>query len=1073
MLRDARSARALLAGCLVVSGAAALTLELAWSRSLRLIFGSSTLAVSTVLVAYMLGLGLGGLAAGGATARVRRPARAYGLVEIGIGAYALGVSWLLGALPSVEVQLAAMTSTGAAQLVRFVLVLAVLLLPTFLMGATLPLLTAAWVGTSARVAGGVGLLYGVNTLGAVIGILAATFLFLPNLGLAMTQRLGAGLAIAVGLVASFVVAPSIGVPAPVLDSKDTERKRPQRRDADTSAKLEPTHRWNRWLLSYATVGFTALAYEVCWFRALSMVVGSSIYAFATMLAGFLLGIALGSLLSRDWWERRRQPAADYALGLIVLGVAAWGTAAALGVAPRFFVRFVDLAGLSPTAILSISGGIAVLAMLAPTLVLGGLFPGVLRLVAADRAPAASAGDVYFANTLGSATGAFVAGFILIPLLGLPTSMAALIAVNLAVAAALLAKLDTWPRARRRNGAGLAAVAAVGVMVVPPPWNPVELNRGVYQLLLDADDWRVDYEAIAGVPPDALLLHREGINTTVAVERRNGERILRVNGKPDAGTGGDMSTQILLGQLPFLFGASAERVLVIGLASGVTVGSASLFEPRRLDVVELEPSMVEASRFFDDLNHQPLQRPGVHLLVEDGRVHLARRPEPYDVIISEPSNPWISGVANLFTQEFFRAARESLQPEGVLLQWVQLYGLAPSAWTSMLAALSSEFRYVYVFGYSGLSGGDSLVMASQRPLAADDFPRWEQLPPAVRADLERIGLCDTADLWSLLRLGPAEVVQLAAEAPVINRDDNLYVELSAPRTMHDAAAIEGVRQRLQEFRAGALPPLTDAGVPLDDETLGDLALAYATGRREVALARAWLAERPALEAWRQTLEAMILARGGAGTEPERRTARSLLAAARQARPEAVGLRLHHAAILRDLGEADAAVAEVDAFLGDRPDHKRARALRVRLQLEGGHLAAARQEAEDLLRGSYARYDGELRLLAALAAARMGDLSGAVVHLRAHVVEHPDDTYAWQMMGEMLEESGERAASREAFDNAERARRNRARRSYVEALRLKRFGETAAAAALLQRVVEQLPDFAPAQEALASIPPSRNP
>lgn len=1056
MLREAQPARALLVACLFASGAAALTLELVWSRSLRLVFGSSTLAVSTVLAAYMLGLGLGGLAAGRLAARLRRPARAYGLVEIGIGLYAALVPALLAALPGVERSLAGLTSDAAAAAVRFPLVLAVLLVPTTLMGATLPLLVSAWVRAPGQVAGGVGLLYGVNTLGAVAGILGATFVFLPLLGLAGTSRLGALLAATVGVLA-------IGIAAllPVTEAAGEPVRRPGVRTR------RPAARWNRWLLAYGTVGFTALAYEVCWFRALAMVVGSSIYAFATMLAAFLLGIGLGSLAARRWWDARARPEAAYALGLAALGVSAWGTVVTLGAAPRWFVQSVDLVGVSPAALSGVSALIAVAAMLVPTLILGALFPGVLRLVAADRSAPAAAGDVYFVNTVGSALGAFAAGFALIPAFGLQRTMALLIAVNFAVAAWLLAGVTTWQRPRRRAAGAAFAVAAVAVLAVPPPWNPVELNRGVYQLLLDADEWRVEAEPLAGVEPDGLRFLREGVNTTVAVEQRAGERVLRVNGKPDAGSAGDMPTQALIGQIPFLFGAEPGRVLVIGLASGVSVGSAALFGPQVLDVVELEPAMVEASRFFDDLNHRPLERPGVRVIVEDGRLHLARRPPAYDVIISEPSNPWISGVANLFTREFFRAARAALRPDGVLVQWVQLYGLAPQSWTSILAALGAEFRYLYLFSHAGLTGGDSFVLAAQRPLGAGDFPRWERLGPEVRADLERVGLFDTADLWSLLRLGPEELAQLAAEAPVINTDDNLFVELTAPRSLHDPGALEAVRARLDGFTAGALPLLEGAGVALDAEEAGALALAYATGRREVALARALLAARPELEAWALTLEAMILARRAGATPAERSEARALVERARALRPDSPSLRRHRATVLQDLGDTRAALAEIEAFLGGQPEHAAARAQWVRLRFVVGDLDLARVGAEELLATRYAEHDRELRMLAALAAARQGDLPAAIVHVQAHLRQAPGDAHAWQMLGELREATGAEAAAAEAFANAAVARRNRARQHYVAALRLQRFGHPQQAEEELRAALAEWPEFAAAREVLATV------
>lgn len=1072
--------------CLFLSGLAALTLELVWSRSLRLVFGSSTLAVSSVLVAYMLGLGLGGLLAGRFAARVRNPARVYGLVEVAIGLYAWCVPSLLATLPGLDANLTGLVPPSALALIRFFLVLTVLVVPTFLMGATLPLLTSTWVGASARVAPGVGLLYGVNTLGAVVGILAATFIFLPRLGLTGTNHLGAALALAVGIVAVTLIAPWVRTSTPAhtlspipgnaelqLGAKARVSARRSRSGGELQETREaaPTTRWNRWLLSYATVGFSALAYEVCWFRALAMVVGSSVYAFATMLAAFLLGIGLGSLVARSWWQRRQHPEADYALALAALGSSAWVTIMVLASAPRWFVQIVDVAGISPTAITAVSGLIAVLAMLVPTLILGAMFPGVLRLVAIDRTPSAAAGDVYFANTIGSALGAFSAGFVMIPYLGLQQTMSWLVALNLAVAAWLLASTRVWSSSRRRMAVTGIGFAAVVTPILPSTWNPAELNRGVFQLLLDADDWRVGYEALTGVAPDGLLFHREGINTTVAVEQRAGERVLRVNGKPDAGSAGDMPTQVLLGQLPFLYGARAERVLVVGLASGVTVGSAALFEPEVLDVVELEPAMVEASHFFDDINHRPLDRHGVRVIIEDGRILLARRPSAYDVIISEPSNPWISGVANLFTREFFREAREALQPHGVLLQWVQLYGLAPQAWTSILAALQAEFPYVYVFSHSGLTGGDSLIMATQRRLTAPDFPRWENLRPEVRADLERVGLFDTPDLWSLLRLGPEEVALLAQEAPVVNSDDNLFVELTAPRTLHDADALGAVRQRLEAFHGGALPLLADAGMELDDEQLGALALAYATGRREVGLAQALLARRPGSLAWQQTLQAMILARRDDVTVVDTRQARALVDAARQAYPDSPSLQRHRATVLYDLGDREAALAELDGFLRLQPKHVRARAERLRLRLELGQLQAARSEAEELLATSYATFDRELAMLAALAAARLGDLPAAIVHVQRHLATEPNDPYAWRMLGEMLTATGAADESRSAYANAERARRNRARQRFVGALRLQRFGDSDAAAAELRQVIEELPEFAPARRALARLEQKR--
>lgn len=1050
------------ATCFFLSGAAALTLEVVWSRSLRLVFGSTTLAISTVLVAYMLGLGLGGLAGGRIAGRLRSGVRVYGWIEIAIGVYALFVPWILGLLPALDVALVAGPGFWATALVRFVAVLLVLLLPTVLMGATLPILVAAVARRHDAIGNHVGLLYGINTLGAVTGVLGATFFLFPAIGLWHTNLVGALAAIAVGVVA-------LGIVAPRLDREAAAAAEPTPAESDPAAAAAPLTgraRWNPLLLSYGVVGFTALAYEVCWTRALAMVLGSSIYAFATMLAAFLTGIALGSLFARRWCDGLRRPQVAYAVGVGVLGAGALATILAFGELPRIFVQLIDIVGVTPGGVLAANVGISMLAMLAPTLVLGALFPLLLRALSEDgQETSRTVGDVYFVNTVGCALGAFAAGFVLIPGLGLQWTMSALVVLNLATATALLLWQQQWVGNGRRVLAGAAAIAAGAVLAAPPTWRPHELNRGVYQLLVDADEWRVEFEPMLGVEPDAILMYHEGINTTVSVERREGSLVLRVNGKPDASSVGDMPTQVLLGQVPLLFGPDAERLMVIGLASGVTIGSAALHEPAEIDVVELEPAMVEASRYFDHVNYRPLEREGTRVIVDDGRVHLARRPAPYDVIISEPSNPWISGVANLFTAEFFRAAREALKPDGRLLQWVQLYGLETDAWASILAAIQTEFPYLYVFTNSGNSA-DSLVLASATRLGAGDFPRWEDLSEAIRDDLRRVGTFSTVDLWSLLRLGPEEVAELASAAPVVNTDDNMYVELTAPMALHDGSALDAIHERMDAFNAGALPHLRAAGISLRDDEVGELALAYATRRQAHAVARRLLADRPAEDPYVLTLEALLLAER-AESEAERATAREQIQRATAQRPDIPSLLWHRANIFYRFEEFDAALADLDAFLVAEPDHVLARAQRLRVLFDLGRMQEVREVAEPLMATRYVEYDWDMLPLAATAAAILGDYATAIAEARRYLAVHPDNQLAWQLLRNFYEDAGEEALAQEARDNLERAQRNASREQYIFAIRLERLGELELAADTLSSALEEMPDFALAQEALRRV------
>lgn len=1056
-----RQAFLLVVACFFLSGVAALSLEMVWSRSLRLVFGSSTLAISTVLVAYMLGLGLGGLVGGRIAGRLRHGVRAYGWIEIGIGVYALSVPWWLDRLPPIESAWFAASGFWAGSLLRFAAVLAILLLPTLLMGATLPVLVATVARRHEAIAGRVGILYGVNTLGAVAGVLGATFLLFPTVGLWYANVAGAMIAACAGVVALAFVAPRVEGASSFREELAASQPEPE-----VAATRRAPSGWSPLTLSYGVVGFTALAYEVCWSRALAMVLGSSIYAFATMLGAFLAGIALGSLVSRRWWDRLRNPQAVYAVGLGILGVAAWGTSAVLGELPRIFVRLVDIVGITPGAVLAVNAGTSLVAMLAPTLVLGALFPLLLRaLVRDERATHRTVGDVYFANTIGCALGAFTAGFILIPGLGLQRTTALLVVVNLVVAAALLVWQRQWVGNGRGALAAVLALLALTVAIAPPRWRPAELNRGVYQLLLDADEWRVAYEPILGVEPDGLLLYREGINTTVSVERRQGELVLRVNGKPDAGSDGDMPTQVLAGQIPMLFGPKRERILVIGLASGVTVGSIALHQPSEIDVIELEPAMVEASRYFDHLNHRPLENRQTRVVVEDGRTFLARRPPAYDLIVSEPSNPWISGVANLFTREFFQAARDALTPDGVLLQWVQLYGITPDAWTSILAAMRESFPYLYVFS-PGSTYGDSLVLGAQRPLGPDDFPRWEGLRREVQEDLWRIGIASTADLWSLVQLGPAEVAALAASAPVTNSDDNMFVELTSPFALHNRESHNTIRERVAAIATGILPHVEEAGIELSAEARGDLALVYATRRGAARIAKRMLEGRAGAEAHALMLDALL--RSKQRNDPAAADdARRGLDHAVALRPNLPSLRWYRAVILHDLGEHGAALRDLEHVLEHEPQNVRARALRVSVLFALRRMDQVRVEAASLIATRYVEHDWDLLPLAAASALEIGDIAGGIGDLRRYLELRPNDAYNWTLLHEALKVFGDHAGAEQARDNAGRAQRNASREMYVNALRFERMGQPDLAAMLLENVVQQMPELHDAQVALRRI------
>ena len=1065
-----------------LSGAASLGLEMAWSRMLKLVFGSTTLAVTTILVAYMLGLGLGGLLGGRIAHRVRNGVRAYGWLELAVGLYALLVPWALDAAPALHRAVAELGFWPAA-LVRFAVVLGLLLLPTLAMGATLPLLIQALTRSASASGSGladrVGLLYGTNTLGAVTGVLGATFLGFRALGLHGTNTTAALLDVVVGALAIWWLAPRVATPDPQAIGADRTVPSHAARDGATSQGWLP-------VATYGLVGCTALAYEVAWTRGLAMILGSSTYAFATILAGFLAGIALGSLLARRHLDRLRDPRRAYGLGLLALGLTALAVALSFGALPELFLQAFASVGIAGTNLVWLGLGVAFLVMLAPTLVLGALFPLVVRLADEGRdAPGSAVGRVYFANTIGSALGAFLAGFVAIPNLGLPRVLGLAIALNFVAAAIVLATRSKQTREGEAGGsvrsgrpiAALALFGAFAVLLRPPAWDAEALASGVYYRTSVQLDFGLPKEPLAGQPAeDELLFYEEGVNCTVSVHRMadglvEGGVSMRVNGKTDASLA-DMSTQVLSGHLPFTIAGAKNNgaTLVIGYASGITAGAARL-HTARVDVCEIEPAILAASRFFDDYNHRPLEQEGVRLIVDDGRSYLAATDARYDVIVSEPSNPWIAGCANLFTSEFFAVAKRALAKDGCLLQWIQLYGLDPDGLRSVLAALHEHFGYAYGFLFDA-SSNDLLLIATDTPLTPERLRTFDDLAPQVQDDLRRVRIGSTAELWSLARIGPEELRALADEAPVVNTDDAMLVELNAPWTLYDETeeTLELVRARGGGLRSFFAPDTPDspgardtlATVLADDEALHvELALAYLLQRAELELAidlRATLADESPLAG---LFDALLAIEEGSGD------GRQILAQVRSAaerRPGDFAPAYHLGRLLGEAGAYANAVAELERALSLRPGDLAARHRRAKVLAAMQRGREAYQELDGLLASPLIETEPRLWAEAAVLSGGFGRFEEALERMRRYLVLEPDSPDEWELAALWSERLGLQTEARDARANVAIAERRQVRELHWIARWHERFGTRREARWALGEVLRRDPTNRAAAEDL---------
>lgn len=843
-----------------VSGAAGLVYQSIWSRELHRIFGTSQFAIATVLAAFMTGLALGGALGARLAPRVKRPLRAYAILEILIGLFALAFPTILRGIEPIYLGFFRAVEPGVLTFgaFQFVVLGVVLLLPTAAMGATLPLLvTLTDTDQGGR---STGRLYAVNTAGAVIGTWLAGFYLLPDLGVRLTTELAAGVNVALGIVA-------FG-----LDMGGLAQRAPDSRSApETSAPLDA-----RWLWIAGLAGFAALGLEVAWFRLLALILGASTYAFSVMLLAFLVGIAAGGEAGGPVADRLAERGRVF-LGVmgaqLAVALLTWAVSWTWGQLPVTFVSlYYSLPpiarALDPHHATEIAGQLlwpakcllAAALMTPPAFFMGATFPLLVR-AARGADLSAAVGRVYAANTVGSLLGAFLAGFVLLPQLHVRGTVIVCTAVN-GVAAAIAALSATDPVLRRR-GVAFAGVTVVLTSALTPAWDPMMMTTGIYKYVdnLDPDATEADIRKQM-IDRYELLYYREGLTSVVTVARnyQTGNVWLANNGKIEASSTTDMPTQLLVSHLPFLFtGNEARSAVVIGLASGITLGAATLHpELERIDVVEIEPSIREATEFFRHVNHDALYDPRVRLLANDGRNQLLLTPPgTYDIIICEPSNPWITGVSNLFTLEFFEMARTRLAPGGVWAQWVQMYGMDGRDLKSVMRTFATAFPYAHTF--ATIEDADLVMIGSDRPLKLDRAvaEALRTKNPAVTADLDQVELRDE---WSLLStwlfdrdqmlrfsethrerivddLRPDDEKYADAVPVPLNTDDNMLVEFSAPRNLHRETSTSNF---LELRGAQSVPTFATSG----PDELVELAFAY---RERDQLPRALMALQEALRA----------------------------------------------------------------------------------------------------------------------------------------------------------------------------------------------------------------------------------
>jgi spermidine synthase len=787
-------------GLFAVSGFCGLIYESIWSHYLRNYLGHAAHGQTVVLVIFVGGLALGAWLAGRYTERMREPLLAYAAAEIFIGAFAfvfhpMFVNFTGWAYDTLLPAACGASNWCATQWVTAALLIAA---PAIALGATFPWMAAGVLRRYPdRPGHEISVLYFLNSFGAVLGVLASAFVFIPWLGLPGTVMLAGALNVAIGIAVFAIARPTRAdttlratapthpeTPAPVR-SKSVRRAAaaaPATSAAPPTLTRESPSAAGSLVVAFLAVaaltGLSSFIYEIVWIRMLVLVLGASTHAFELMLAAFILGLAAGGAWIRNRIDRIGDARSFLGHVQILMGVAAMLTLPLYGALfDGFAFLLAGLARTDPgyTLFHVASAAIALAVMLPATFLAGMTLPLITHRLLVAGVGERAIGSVYAANTFGAILGVIVAVHVLIPAFGLKAALLGGALVDILLGVYLLRRprgelAFSWPG----FASVIAGLAAFGIVAAGVRMDPYQMSAGVYR------------DGAPRVPPEARIrYYSDGKTATVSVIEFNGRLMLRTNGKTDASVSlegtptDDEPTQVLLGAMAIGANPQAKRAAVIGIGSGVT--SATLLATptlQRVDTIEIERRMADGAKRFGERNAGLWTDERSHFVFDDAKAWLARAAAPWDIIVSEPSNPWVSGVASLFTAETYERFARHLAPGGVLVQWVQIYEIDGPLLSSIFRALVAHFPHYAV--YRG-GPGDLIIVASKDRVpvvdAATLFKHRE-----LGSMLRKVGVAGPADIDARWRGDTSAINALMAafDAPM-NSDYRPYVDLNAART----------------------------------------------------------------------------------------------------------------------------------------------------------------------------------------------------------------------------------------------------------------------------------------------------
>lgn len=762
LLIPAPWALGLLFAVFTLSGFAGLIYESIWSHYLKLFLGHAGYAQTLVLAIFMGGMAIGAGLAGRYSRDIPNLLLGYAITEAVIGAVALGFHPLFvtvtdGAFDRI---LPALGAPAAAATVKWLLGAALILPQSVLLGMTFPLMSGGLIRRYPEAPGSaLAMLYFTNSLGAGIGVLVTGFLLIERLGLPGTVQLAGVMNLALAALVALLTRGAAAETAPVPASREAERAR------GTLYFM---------LAVAALTGAASFIYEIVWIRMLTLVLGSATHSFELMLSAFILGLAFGGLWIRRRIDRIAEPRRFLGYVQIVMGLAALATLPLYGQTfemMKFTLEGVARSNVGYSLFHLASHGIALLVMFPAAFCAGMTLPLITYALLARGHGEKSIGAVYAANTLGAIVGVFAAAHLGLPLIGLKDTLLAGAAIDVGVGLVLL-----WLAAARSRefAAAAAAVAAVFALM----FSVVELDA---------------YKMISGVfrhgtlftaQETKILYYKDGRTASVSLVDFPDGRSIRTNGKSDGGVnmrGGklvDETTMTLTGALPLAIHPQARRVAVIGLGTGVTTHTLlGHFGLETVDTIEIEAAMAEAARGFAPRNTAAFADPRSRIYIDDAKTFFSTHNRRYDIIVSEPSNPWVSGVSSLFSVEFYRLVKRYLARDGILVQWLQLYEFDVSLLASVMRALGEVFPDYVIYA---ADDRDLLVVAGASEVLARPLADVFEMPGLAR-ELESVNQHAIGDL-DIRRVGGRRVLHplfLSYDVPA-NSDYYPYLDLNAPR-----------------------------------------------------------------------------------------------------------------------------------------------------------------------------------------------------------------------------------------------------------------------------------------------------